>query len=283
MKPQYPLVISTLAQRFAMGAYCFGLIAKYLFGLDVNMSLLALIALVVLALGMLASTTHLGKPGRILNTFANPSSHLTKEMFCVPFVGIAYLLVGLNGYAYTLPQEVLSIVEFIGLAASVAFIWVTAFAYLMPARPAWRTIGTPVTFLLTFLSAGAIGAAAFMACTGVEVSTSYLVMTLILFIIALIGQGLFIYSMGHVGFGADVSPFEEYIRPTFLAWVGIGAILATLLAAVEIAIPTSGMIGVTFAVYVIGLFIWQCFFFMCGKDVQFFPQYADAPMNPDFF
>lgn len=283
MRPQYPLVISTMAQRFAMGAYCFGLVARYVFGLSLDISLLALVSLVALALGMSASALHLGKPGRILNTFANPTSHLSKEMFCVPLVGVAYVLVALDGYAYALPAAVATIVQVVGLLASFLFIWVTAFAYLMPARPAWRTIGTPVTFILTFFSAGSIAAAAFMACTGVAVSTGYLVLTLILVLVALAGQAVFIFAMGRVGFGANVHPREDYIRPTFVAWLFIGAVLGTFFAAVQVAMPTSAFIGITFVVYLIGIFVWQCFFFLCGKDVQFFPQYADAPMNPNYF
>jgi anaerobic dimethyl sulfoxide reductase subunit C (anchor subunit) len=283
MKPQYPLVISTLAQRFAMGAYCFGLIALYVFGLEVNISLLSLVALVSLGLGMSAAGGHLGKPGRILNTFANPSSHLTKEMFCVPFVGLPYLIVGLNTYLFTLPQTVIWVLEAVGFVASLVFIWVTAVAYLMPARPAWRTVGTPLTFCLTFLSAGAVAGAAFMVCTGVAVSVPYLIMTCILIALAIVGQILFIVYMGHVGFGADVHPLEDYIRPTFFAWLVFGAVAPLVLSIIQIVAPGMILIMTTFVVYLVGISIWQCFFFLCGKDVKFFPQYPDAPMNPDYF
>lgn len=283
MKPQIPLVISTLAQRFAMGAYCFGLIASYVFGLNVNIPLLSLTALICLALGMSASSAHLGKPRRILNTFANPRSHLTKEMFCVPLVGIPYLIVGLDGIAYALPETVSLILQIVGFVASLVFIWVTAMAYLMPARPAWRTVGTPANFCLTFLSAGAVAAAAFMACTGSEISTAYLAMTYMLIVLAIVGQGIFIVSMGRVGFGAEVSPFEDYIRPVFIAWLVFGVALPLILGIAQIMAPSIAMILVMFFVYLVDIFIWQCFFFMCGKDVQFFPQYPDAPMNPDYF
>lgn len=283
MKPQFPLVISTLAQRFSMGAYCFGIVAAYVFGLNVNIPVLSLTALICLGLGMSASSAHLGKPLRILNTFANPTSHLTKEMFCVPLVGIPYLIVGLDGIAYTLPATASLLLQAIGFIASLVFIWVTAMAYLMPARPAWRTAGTPANFCLTFLSLGAVAASAFMVCTGVEVSGPYLVMTFLLIVLAIVGQGLFIASMGHVGFGADVSPFEDRIRPVFVAWLVFGVALPLILGVAQIIVPSAGLILFTFGVYLVDIFLWQCFFFMCGKDVQFFPQYPDAPLNPDYF
>lgn len=283
MKPQYPLVISTLAQRFAMGAYCFGLVALYCFGLEVNVPLLALTALVALGLGMSASATHLGKPGRILNTFANPTSHLTLEMFCVPFVGIPYLALGLDGLLYTLPLAASVVLQLVGAVASLVFIWVTAMAYRMPARPAWRTAGTPVNFCLTFLSAGAVAAAAFMALTGVEVSTAYLVFTYVLVILAIAGQALFVFNVQKVGFGAAVDPMEEGVRPTFVAWAVCGVALPLLIGFVEIFFPTLPMVLLMLAVYLVDIFLWQSFFFLCGKDVQFFPQYPDAPMNPDYF
>lgn len=282
MKPQFPLVISTLAQRFAMGAYCFGLVAACLFGVDVNMSLLSIVSLVVLALGMSASSLHLGKPGRILNTFANPSSHLTKEVFCVPLVGIPYLLVGLNGYAYEMAPAVLGTFELIGFAASLLFIWVTAMAYLMPGRPAWRTPATPASFCLTFLSAGAVAADAFMAYTGAAVPMSYHALTLVLIVAAIVGQGLFILATSKTGFGAEVHPLTEAYRPFFIAWIVTGVILPLILECVLLFAPTAALSACVFVFYVASIFAWQCYFFMCGKDVMFFPEYPEG-MNPEYF
>ena len=58
---------------------------------------------------------------------------------------------------------------------------------------------------------------------------------------------------------------------------------STLIGFVEIFFPTLPMVLLMLAVYLVDIFLWQSFFFLCGKDVQFFPQYPDAPMNPDYF
>ena len=214
MKVQYPLVISTLSQRFAMGAYCFGLIAAYVFGLEVNIPLLALVSIVCLGVGMSCSALHLGRPKRILNTFANPSSHLTREMFCVPLVGIPYVLVGCNGWLHAMPDAVTYVLQAIGFAASLLFIWVTAKAYQMPARPAWRGAGTTANLCLTFLAAGSVAAAAFMAATDVAVSVPYCGRDVApLFLAAIVGQFSFIWQMGRVGYGAEVHPRDPEVAP----------------------------------------------------------------------
>ena len=283
MKVQYPLVISTLSQRFAMGAYCFGLIAAYVFGLEVDIPLLALVSIVCLGVGMSCSALHLGRPKRILNTFANPSSHLTREMFCVPLVGIPYVLVGCNGWLYTMPDAVTYVLQAIGFAASLLFIWVTAKAYQMPARPAWRGAGTTANFCLTFLAAGSVAAAAFMAATDVVVSVPYVGMMFALFLAAIMGQFSFIWQMGRVGYGAEVHPRDPEVAPTFRVWLAFGVAAPVVLGFAMLFVQASALVAATFAVYLVDIFLWQSFFFLCGRDVQFFPQYPEAPMNPNYF
>ncbi len=283
MKVQYPLVISTLSQRFAMGAYCFGLIAVYVFGLEVNIPLLALVSIVCLGVGMSCSAVHLGRPARILNTFANPHSHLTREMFCVPFVGIPYVLVGCNGWLYALPAVAAYVLQALGFAASLLFIWVTAKAYQMPARPAWRGVGTTANFCLTFLAAGSVAAAAFMAATGVTMSVPYAGMTLALFLAAIAGQCSFVWQMGRVGYGAEVHPRDPEVAPTFRVWLAFGVVAPVTLGFALLFVQAPALVAAAFVVYMANIFVWQSFFFLCGRDVQFFPQYPEAPMNPNYF
>lgn len=263
-----------MCQRLCMGTFTMALIANWLFGMNLNIPVIALATIIMLGLGMLGTMSHLGKPGRFLNAMKNPTSHLTLEMLtCVP-VGICYLVIGLHGLLYTLPETALLAVEVIGLLASVLFIWVTALAYRMKARPAWNTVFTPLNFMLEYVSAGCLGACFFATVFGQPIPLAFLVTTAVLLAASLAGQLFYTYYVGHVGYHVDIKPFGEECKGFYTAWLVFGLVMPVACLALLFAFPASLPLGaVLVCSEALSLVVWQCFFFLSGKEVWYFPQY----------
>ncbi len=284
MRPQYPLCVSTMCQRLCMGTFSIALIANWLFGMFLPMNVIALITIALLALGMLGTMSHLGKPGRFLNALKNPTSHLTLEMItCIP-VGICYLAIGLNGLLYAMPSTVLVILEVVGLLASVLFIWVTARAYRMKARPAWNTVFTPLNFMLEYVSAGCLGTCFFAVLFGGQIPVAFLVMTAVLLAASLAGQLFYTYYVGRVGYRVDVKPFDGESMGFYTAWIVSGFVVPVISLALLFAFPSNVLLGTVLVLSeAFSLVMWQCFFFISGKEVWFFPQYEKNLVPTDWY
>ncbi|MDR1184562.1 MAG: hypothetical protein LBK67_07175, partial [Coriobacteriales bacterium] len=274
MKPQFPLVFSTLCQRVSMGAYALGMVAIYLFGMDIAFGWLTLVALVVLGAGMLGSMAHLGRPARFLNTFANMKSHLSQEGLLVFVVGVLFIAVGIDGWLAVYPSTIALALRTVALLAALAFIVTTALAYHMPSRPAWKSYSTPITFLLTWLSIGAVSVLAWATVSGVDVSAGFYWLTAALMAAAVLGQAYYVFYVGNVGYRIDVRPLADEYRVVFVSWVVLGVVVPALIMVVIIAM--GGNVALAIALFVFSasaLCVWQAFFFLCGKEIWYFPDY----------
>lgn len=283
MKPQIPLCNSTMCQRMCMGTFVMTLVANWVFGCTIPVNIVALVTIVILGIGMLGTMSHLGKPGRFLGALRNPTSHLSLEMLtCIP-VGICYLILGLNGLVYAMPEAAVLVLEVIGLVASVAFIWVTALAYRMKARPAWDNVFTPLNFMLTFLSGGAFGAVFAAIAADGSVPVGLLATCAVLFVAAMACQLFFTYFVSRVGYRIDVHAFGPETRGVYSAWVALGVVVPVIGVALLFAMPDSLVIAaVLMLCYAASLALWQAFFFMTGKEVWYFPQY-EKDLSPAYF
>lgn len=257
-----------------MGTFSMSLIAVWLFGMNLDIQIVALATIIMLGCGMLGTMSHLGKPGRVLNAAKNPTSHLTLEMLtCFP-VGICYLVLGFDGILYTLPQAAILPLEVVSLLCSILFIWVTALAYRMHARPAWDTVFTPLNFMLQFVSAGCLGTCFFSTVFGQAIPLPFLVTTAVLLAASLAGQLFYTYYVGHVGYHVDIKPFGEECKGYYTAWLVLGLVIPVIGLALLFAFPSSLLLGTVLLVSeALSLIMWQCFFFISGKVVWYFPQY----------
>lgn len=273
-----------MCQRLCMGTFSIALIANWLFGMNLNISIIALVTIVILALGMLGTMSHLGKPGRFLNALKNPTSHLTLEMLtCIP-VGICYLILGFDGILYALPGDAAFVIEVIGLLASILFIWVTAMAYRMKARPAWDTVFTPLNFMLEYVSAGCLGACFFAVAFGQEIPVAFLVTSAVLLAASLAGQLFYTYYVGRVGYRVDVKPFGDECKGYYVAWLLLGLVIPVVCLALLFAFPGSAAVGSVLVLSeAVSLIVWQCFFFISGKEVWYFPQYDKNLVPTDWY
>ena len=116
----------------------------------------------VLALGLLASLLHLGNPINAYKAVTNVgSSWLSREILC----GVLFAVVG---FAFALMQwrkistfTVRNIVALAAVAIGVVLVYSMSMVYMIPTRPAWDLVTTPLSFFVTTLLLGvlAIGAA----------------------------------------------------------------------------------------------------------------------------
>ena len=116
----------------------------------------------VLALGLLASLLHLGNPINAYKAVTNVgSSWLSREILC----GVLFAVVG---FGFALMQwrklstfTVRSVVAVAAALIGVVLVYCMSMVYMIPTRPSWDLITTPLSFYVTTLLLGvlAIGAA----------------------------------------------------------------------------------------------------------------------------
>lgn len=132
---------------------------------------LALIALVLLAVGGCASAFHLGHLDRALYILGNVSSGLSKELFAVGFTGIMTLVyVILSRKDYPGPTRVFGLLAALG---GLVLPLVAGASYMMPARPAWDSIALPLMYLGTGLGMGFVLSAAYVYFKGDEADEAF--------------------------------------------------------------------------------------------------------------
>lgn len=105
------------------------------------------VVLALLALGVLAAVSHLGRPTAARLAIANPTtSWLSREIVVGSVFGttvLAHLLLG--------PNAALRIAA---AALGLLYVYAVSRVYLLRTVPAWNTWATPVSFLLTALLLG---------------------------------------------------------------------------------------------------------------------------------
>jgi anaerobic dimethyl sulfoxide reductase subunit C (anchor subunit) len=164
---EWPLVLFTLLSQFAVGTYLFVVLPLFFNrsakpasgGRDPRLALV-LIVLGLLAAAALASLFHLGNPRNAANALNNLkqswlSREIVFELMTLFLLALLALFRGLN-----MRSEV--VVRGTALAAGASglfFLISMARLYMLPTMPAWNTLFTPGSFLLTALLSGATAAA----------------------------------------------------------------------------------------------------------------------------
>lgn len=158
-----PLVFFTLLCQTAMGAFLVYFASVILFGSSVFSaaahSWIPFTALVLNGLGLMFSTTHLGKPMRFYRGFNNlRHSPVSREAFGVAcfqaFTGLYWLLSLLPSNAFL--QGVGLLFASLASIAATGGIFYMVKCYLIPARPFWNHWHTGAAFVGTVLGLGAL-------------------------------------------------------------------------------------------------------------------------------
>ena len=142
-----PLVAFTLAVQAAVGAFATTFVT------GVGNGLVAVVALVLVGLGMAASTAHLGKTLRFYRGFNNlRHSNLSREALATVCFGAAtglYFIADLAGWS----QAAFGCGA-AAVVAGVATIYTMVRCYLIPARPFWNHWQTAASFVGATLALG---------------------------------------------------------------------------------------------------------------------------------
>ena len=158
---EWPLILFTVLAQTAVGAYLLlgGVILKGNLCVGVNDRLhKAMFFLwVLMGLGFVASTMHLGSPLRAFNALNQVgSSWLSNEIFTgsVFFAlgGGYWLLEMLDKGNETLRKLLLAA----GMLVGIAFMYSMIKLYLLDTVPTWNTVYTPIAFVMTMLTSGLI-------------------------------------------------------------------------------------------------------------------------------
>lgn len=158
---EWPLILFTVLAQTAVGAFlllgCIILSQKLSVTEHVKLHRNMFFIWVLMALGFLASTMHLGNPLRAINAL-NQVGHswLSNEIL----TGSAFFAIG--GFYWLLevidtgPKSLRKGLLALGMLIGVAFMFSMIKVYLIDTVPTWNTIYTPLMFVLTTIISGLI-------------------------------------------------------------------------------------------------------------------------------
>ncbi|WP_281222459.1 dimethyl sulfoxide reductase anchor subunit family protein [Photobacterium sanguinicancri] len=163
------LVLFTVLAQMAVGAYLIMTLANLVTNSRVDVkgriTRNMFFVWVVMGLGFVASSTHLGSPMRAMNALNQVGTSwlsneiLTGSMFFA-FGGLYWLLEVLDKGTEGARKGL----KIAGMVAGVAFMYSMVNVYLIDTVPTWNTPFTGWSFLLTMVVAGAIFASTLMHC-----------------------------------------------------------------------------------------------------------------------
>lgn len=148
MAVQWSLVLFTAL--VGLGCWCFVCVAVGQFMGKAQKALFpaSLVALVSLAVGGLASVTHLSHPTRILEALSMPTSSIFMEgagVFLLGVLILVYVVMIKRGAG----EGALKGVAAIGAVVAVVLSFIVGNSYIMESRAAWNTIALPIAYVGT--------------------------------------------------------------------------------------------------------------------------------------
>ncbi len=273
------LLISTTCQRFSLGTFLCCFVATKFMGVALPMNIIALASLFLLGVGGIASAFHLRRPERFFNAFTNLGSHLTQEAYITPFLGVALLACGVDGFFLHLGAAT-DFVYWVSVILSLIFLISTGLVYQLSSRPAWNTPLVLSIFLLTSAELGTITTIAIVLGLGAAVPAGLAVMAFLALALCLICQFFYTNRLKSVGYGVDVFVNQDPYKTTYTVWVvfGLVALAGALVASVALHSAVAAYAGVICAL--VGIVYWTVLFYKVALKVKMFPMYrVDLNLN----
>ena len=158
---EWPLILFTVLAQTAVGAFILLgaviLSGKLCIGVNDRLHKAMFFIWVLMGLGFMASTMHLGSPLRAFNALNNVgSSWLSNEIF----TGSAFF--GLGGVYWLLEmldkgsEKIRKALLVAGMVVGLSFMFSMTKLYLLDTVPTWNTVYTPIAFLSTMVISGLI-------------------------------------------------------------------------------------------------------------------------------
>lgn len=146
MEIQWTLLFFTLFVGLGAGVFAYTALAEFRGGSKNSRLIGAIIALVALGIGGIASYFHLGHPERLFHILGNVNSSISQELILAVITGAVFVV-----YIYLVwrdaPENTRKILAGIGLVMSVLMAATTGKIYYLSARPAWHTWLLPLIYL----------------------------------------------------------------------------------------------------------------------------------------
>lgn len=226
MAVQWPLLIFSVLLGVASGSFVFLGIGELTGRFRKIRFIAAVIILMCLAVGGIASVFHLGHPERATHLLGNLGSGLSKELFVVAAMGIvtiAYMVLARKDYPGA--TKVLGV---IGLVLGVALPLVAGASYLMPARPAWNSFTLPLMYLGSGLGLGMLLMAGLVLLRGdaKEEGAFALKLALVGVVAAIVVSVAYVAWIAMAPYQADSRSIARLISGDFAIafWLGVVAV-----------------------------------------------------------
>ncbi|MBE6032668.1 MAG: hypothetical protein E7224_05690 [Clostridiales bacterium] len=266
------LLISTTCQRLSLGMFILCVLANQFMGVSLPMHIVAIVTLILLAFGGIASAFHLARPQRFFNAFSNFGSHLTQEAFITPFLGVALLICCADGLLFDLGM-VGVVIQWVAFILAIAFLISTGLVYQLSSRPAWNTPLVLIIFLLTAAQAGTLATDVMILAFGQTIPVGMVALSIIAFVACLIAQIAYIQRLKSVGYGVDVNVTDSPYKGTWLGWLIFGVILVIICLVATLAVPFLALSLAAVVCSIIGIVFWTILFYKVALKVKMFPMY----------
>ncbi|ACH64057.1 DMSO reductase anchor subunit [Aliivibrio fischeri MJ11] len=234
---EWPLILFTVLSQTAVGAFlvlgCVTLSGKLSQDEDARLHRNMFFIWVLMGLGLIASTMHLGSPLRAFNALNRVgSSWLSNEIFASSLFfaagGFYWLLKVVNKGSDALKKGLLLISMVIGIGFMYAMIKV----YLINTVPTWNSIYTPIMFLLTMAISGLAFAHTLLVATNhkrEELSNALPVFASIALAISLIATVSQLIGLSHISsaiiVASDIIPNMATLQVLRLGLLFVGFVL----------------------------------------------------------
>ncbi|MCD8200323.1 MAG: dimethyl sulfoxide reductase anchor subunit [Coriobacteriaceae bacterium] len=153
MEIQWSLVLFTVISGAGAWFFAFAMLQSLIRKAAEPSRLECIIAVIILAVGGLASITHLSHPDRVLNALQHPTSGIFIEAtligICIVLIAIYFILLVRNAA----PRARL-LFGILAMIVCVVFSYECGNSYTMESRPAWMTFSLPLAYCGTAAAAG---------------------------------------------------------------------------------------------------------------------------------
>lgn len=199
MAIQYSLVVFTVLTGIAGWLFACVAVNSFIGKTRKVDSIAAIVALVLLVVGGLASVTHLSHPDRILGALGHPTSGIFVEAL---LTGLAIVFIVAYIFLAKRNNTAGKLLAVLGAAAGVALSFMAGLSYVMSSIPAWNTVMLPVAYCST---AALVGIGFYLALAGMkreitsEDSRVFLWMIVVASVIAIASTAVFFAGASKVG------------------------------------------------------------------------------------
>ncbi|MBI5649536.1 MAG: dimethyl sulfoxide reductase anchor subunit [Chloroflexi bacterium] len=169
---EWALITFTILAQMSVGSFIVLGIVHYFVGKKAGekqadeLSDRALLAIgPVLALGMVASLLHLGNPLNAYKAVTNlGTSWLSREIFFGVLFAVTGAVFAVMQWKKIATFQIRNLVAILAAIIGIALVYSMAQVYMMPTRPSWNLVTTPISFYATTLLLGVLAmGAAFVA------------------------------------------------------------------------------------------------------------------------